>query len=304
MSGAAAAALVWPFDAYCAVRARLPQARFGEGHRSAETLGDVCDAFDVIMLDAYGVLNVGEREVPGAPERVAALRRAGKRVMVVSNSAGYPKRVMIARYARLGFDFTDQEVVSSREALLARLSKDPARRWGLMLGPGRDGEDFEGLSTEFLADQPAAYDRAEGFLLVGSDAWTEERQALLEATLRARPRPVVVGNPDIAAPRESGLSREPGHFAHRLTDRTGIVPNFFGKPFPAIYELALGRLSPRPDPARVLMVGDTLHTDILGGRLMGFSTALVTDYGALAGADVDAAIAVSGIRPDFVIRRP
>ncbi|WP_299650262.1 HAD-IIA family hydrolase [uncultured Jannaschia sp.] len=304
MSGAAAAALAWPFDAYCAVADRLPRARFGSGHRSAETLGEVCDPFDVILLDAYGVLNVGEAAIPGASERVAALRRAGKRVMVVSNSAGYPKRVMMARYARLGFDFSPEEVVSSREALLAHLASLPPRRWGLMLNPRYGLEEFDAPSGEFLEDDRAAYDRVEGFLLVGSDGWTEARQTRLEDALRARPRPVLVGNPDIAAPREGGLSREPGHFAHRLADSTGIVPEFFGKPFPAIYDLALGRMSPRPEPPRVLMVGDTLHTDILGGRGMGFATALVTDYGALAGTDVDAAIAISGIRPDFVVRRP
>ena len=304
MSEVAASSFAWPFDAYCAISDRLPRVRFGSGYRTAETLADVADAYEVILLDAYGVLNVGEVAIPGAPERVAALRRAGKRVLVVSNSAGYPKRVMMARYARLGFDFADREVVSSRETLLARLMSEPFRRWGLMLDPRHGLEEFGALAADFLEDDPAAYDRVDGFLLVGSDVWTEARQTLLEATLQARPRPVLVGNPDIAAPREAGLSREPGHFAHRLADRTGIVPEFLGKPFPAIYELALGRLPRRPDPSRVLMVGDTLHTDILGGRRMGFSTALVTDHGALAGADADAAIAVSGIRPDFVIRRP
>ncbi len=76
-----------------------------------------------ILLDAYGVLNVGDRAVPGAVECVTDLRRAGKRVVVVSNSAGYPKGVMMARYASLGFDLAPGEVVSSREALLAHLSR-------------------------------------------------------------------------------------------------------------------------------------------------------------------------------------
>ncbi len=52
------------------------------------------------------------------------------------------------------------------------------------------------------------------------------------------------------------------------------------------------------------MVGDTIHTDVLGGRSMGFATALMTDFGAFAGADVDAAIAASGITPDYVVARP
>jgi ribonucleotide monophosphatase NagD (HAD superfamily) len=155
-----------------------------------------------------------------------------------------------------------------------------------------------------LADDPAVYERAEGFLLIGSDDWTAARQAMLERSLRARARPALVGNPDLVAPREDGLSIEPGHFAHRLSDRTGIAPAFFGKPFRDVFDLALAHLSPPPDPAAVLMVGDTLHTDILGGRALGFATALMTGFGALAGEDAAAAIAASGIVPDFVVERP
>ena len=66
-------------------------------------------------------------------------------------------------------------------------------------------------------------------------------------------------------------------------------------------DLALARLANKP--SRVLMVGDTLHTDILGGAHMGFATALVTADGSLSGLDVGEAIETSGIVPDFVMHR-
>lgn len=299
MSDHAAEAL----EAYLSIRHRLPQAASGGAPACHATLEDVADAFDVILLDSYGVLNVGETPVPGAADRVAAMRTAGKTVMVVSNSAGYPKRILMQRYARLGFDFAPDEVATSREALLAYLADEPPRRWGMMLSGAYGTDEFDKLHTTFLADDPAAYDAAEGFLLVGSDGWTERRQGLLENALAAHPRPVIVGNPDIVAPREDGLSREPGHYAHRLADRTEVDPVFLGKPFAGVYDLALARLAEVPDPSRILMVGDTLHTDILGGRHMGFATALVTGFGALKGLDPDDAIARSGIAPDFIVER-
>ena len=64
----------------------------------------------------------------------------------------------------------------------------------------------------------------------------------LEASLRARPRPLVIANPDLVAPRETGLSLEPGYYAHLLADRLGIGPEFFGKPFKNIFDLAFARL--------------------------------------------------------------
>ncbi len=287
------------FEAYLSVTRRLPEARFPKAWQAVRNLGEIAGGFDLILLDAYGVLNVGETSIPGAARRIAALRAQGAPVMVVSNSAGYPKRHMMQRYARLGFDFGANEVVTSREALLARLDTMPPRRWGVMLTPAPGDEDLDPYDIACLDDDRAGYDRAEGFLLVGSHGWTERRQSHLVASLRANPRPVLVGNPDLVAPREDGLTREPGYFAHRLVDEVGVMPEFLGKPFRGIFDLALARHASKS--SRVLMVGDTLHTDILGGAHMGFATALATGNGSLSGLDVGDAIAASGIVPDFVM---
>ncbi|RKF14874.1 HAD-IIA family hydrolase [Roseovarius spongiae] len=288
------------FAAYLRLRHRLPAAA-RQGLATPARFLDIVTPFDLILFDAYGVLNVGETAIPGAADAIAALRGMGKAVAVASNSAAYPKSRMMARYAALGFDFAPEEVVTSREALLDRLTREPNRRWGMMLNPQADTAEFSGLDHSILTDAPEDYARAEGFLLIGSDGWTNARQALLEDAVRAHPRPVLVGNPDLVAPRETGLSREPGWFAHALADATGVAPEFLGKPFPDIFDLALARRARPPAPGRVLMVGDTLHTDILGGQQAGFATALVTARGALAGLDVADAIRRSGIAPDFVV---
>lgn len=288
------------FTAYLRISDRLPTAT-GGGHGLTCNFTEAAAPFDLILFDAYGVLNVGESAIPGAAAAVAALRSAGKAVAVVSNSAAYPKARMMARYATLGFDFAPAEVVTSREALMNRVRCEPARQWGVMLNPDADMGEIADLNATILTDAPEAYDRVAGFLLVGADGWTEQRQILLQATLARTPRPVLVGNPDLVAPRETGLSLEPGWFAHRLADVTGIAPVFLGKPFPDIFDLALSRFEAAVRPDRVLMVGDTLHTDILGGQQAGFATALVTAHGSLAGLDVNDAMRRSGIVPDFIV---
>ncbi len=298
----------WAFDAYQAVRHRLPQARFPTRSEIAIDLTAIIARFDIFLLDAFGVLNVGETAIPGAVNHVAALQAAGKHVMVVSNAAGYPKRFLMARLHRLGFAFTPEQVLSSRDVLLDVLHRQPPHRWGLMADPQYGLEELDNLHTTILADDPQAYDLAEGFAFLGSGTWTMARQHLLTDSLRRNPRPVLVGNPDIVAPREGGLSLEPGYFAHLVADATGLAPQFFGKPYPAVYDMALTRaLAARPDvtdPARILMVGDTLHTDILGGAAAGVKTALVTGYGALLGMDVQSAIATCGMVPDFILPDP
>ena len=49
------------------------------------------------------------------------------------------------------------------------------------------------------------------------------------------------------------------------------------------------------------MIGDTLHTDILGGQGAGLATILVTDHGILAGRDTAPFIEASGIAPDIIL---
>ena len=290
------------FDAYEAVRHRLPSARTGGAAEPAASLADIADSYDAFFLDAFGVLNVGETAIPGAAERMRDLRAMGKRLVVVSNAAGLPHARLMEKYDRLGMGFAPEDVVTSRKALLAALSAEPARLWGIMANPDLGLADLEGLDTVFLEDDPGPYAEAEGILLVGSAVWRETRQTMLEEALIRRPRPVHVGNPDIAAPREGGASREPGHWAHRLADRTGAAPVFHGKPFPAIYDLAFARIGGRG--ARAVMVGDSLHTDVLGAHAAGVASALITGHGLLRERDVAEAIRISGIVPDHVMPDP
>lgn len=292
------------FVAYEAVRGRLPPASGQGACRVVDTLEDLADDFDVFLLDAFGVLNIGETAIPGVVERMASLGARGKRCLVVTNAAGHPHPKLLERYARLGYSFPPEDVISSRNALLAALSGQKGRRWGMMASRGYGLGASDGVDVEYLAEDPGPYASADAFLLLGSAEWTERRQELLEQALLERPRPVWVGNPDIVAPRETGFSVEPGHFAHRLADRTGVSPEFFGKPFANIYDLAFARLGPGIDRRRVLMVGDSLHTDVLGAETAGVASALVAGYGFFAGHDISDWIARAGIRPDYILARP
>ena len=293
------------FEAYEAVRHRLPQARKpGRGGERAETLDDIADLYDAFFLDAFGVLNIGETAIPDVAERVASLQARNKRVLVVSNAASVPQSALLEKYQRLGYQFDSDDVVTSRAALLRGLEDEPHRKWGVMSVRSSGLRDLERFDLTYLGDDPAAYDAVEGFVLIGSADWTDARQTLLENALRKQPRPVFVGNPDMVAPRETGFSTEPGHYAHQLADRTGISPDFFGKPFENIYDRAFRRIDTDIPRARVLMVGDSLHTDILGAQHVGIASALISTYGFFAGADVVGAIEKSGICPDHILTRP
>jgi glycerol-1-phosphatase len=245
------------------------------------------------------VLNVGETPIPGAVARMAELRRRGKRLCVLTNAASYTRAGVLAKYHRLGFDFTADEVVSSRDVAVARLDRiAPGASWAAISALGDSYADIPANLTDAI-DQPTAFDGADAILFLSSARWSKPLQAVLEQALRRRPRAVVIANPDIVAPREDGLTLEPGHFGHRLAAIPGVTLHWFGKPFPDAFTDSIARTGLAPH--RLAMVGDTLHTDVLGGAAAGCGSVLITDHGLFAGRDVAPFVAASGIVPDVIV---
>ena len=286
------------FARYESVRARLPTASFPAFSHIAENLSDVADRYDAFVLDAFGVLNVGDTPIPGAVARIAALRAMGKKLVVLTNAASYTRAEALRKYRKLGFDFTADEVVSSRDVAVARMAYlGPGKVWAAISAGDDSLADIPGRVVDLI--DANAWD-ADGFLFLSSARWSWFLQARLQAALKANPRPLIVANPDIVAPREDGLTQEPGHFAHDLIDHLGQPTQWFGKPFPDAYVEAKARLPGIP-AHRIAMVGDTLHTDVLGGAAAGMGTILITDHGLFRGHDVAGYIAKSGIRPNVIL---
>jgi HAD superfamily hydrolase (TIGR01450 family) len=288
------------FEYYEQVRHRLPQATFPSQSITATNLAAIAPEIDVFVFDAFGVLNVGETAIAGAAEQVATLRLAGKTVFILTNSASFTARQNRLKFERLGFDFRDEEIISSRMAAENALSTYDVSTWGVI--GTRDFQPSE-LSVQNIAvdEAPADYRRADGFLLLSTANWSDRCEELLSEAIAERNVPVVVANPDVVAPREQGLSTEPGYIGHQLANRFQIDVDFHGKPFRSVFDLVSARLPPQTDPTRVCMVGDTLHTDVLGGAAQGWKTALVSDHGLFKGMDVAALIEQSAIVPDWII---
>ena len=289
------------FAAYEHVRRFLPPARFPAKPEHVADLGAIADRFDVFVFDAFGVLNVGDTPIPGAVERVNALRAMGKTCVVVTNAASYDPEASFAKFQRLGYHFPHHDIATSRQAAEeAVMALGNGDGWAVL---GLDAGETGALPfvPVLPGDSEQAFDRAEGFLFLSNARWSAERQAMLERSLGRRSRPVVIGNADIIAPREGGLSTEPGYFGYRLVELGLGAVTFHGKPFPSVYDIVRRRHPAIANGARVVMIGDTLHTDVVGGAAQGWSTVLVSDHGLFRGVDVAKPIAASGIVPDYIV---
>jgi len=244
------------------------------------------------------VLNLGATPIPRALTATAELRGAGMPLLVLSHDAATDKAVAAANHRLRGYDFRATDIIAGLDLLpetLATLALDGPP--GLIADPPVPLQALTG-AMPVLADDPTTYERVPAVAFLSADHWSEAKQDLLRESLLRQPRPLIVCNPDVASPETHMLNAEPGYYAHRIADETGEAPILCGKPDGSIYRKALAQLG-GIRPERVLCVGDTLHTDILGARATG-CRAMLVEAGFCGGRDALALAAECGIWPDFV----
>lgn len=270
----------------------LPQATADwSGTQPIAGLGTVAERYDGFILDQWGVLHDGKTPYPGALECLKALREAGKRVVVLSNS-GKRNDYNVALMARIGFtpDLYDEMISAGEDAWRGLASRGDAAVDPFYAGLGRrcyatrrpgDTDFLTSLDLD-LVDNIAQAD----FLLLIGDAreagLLEAYEGLIDQGL-TRGLPMVCANPDTHRVDGGRLAEAIGLVAEEYERRGGRV-RWHGKPHPPIYRSCLASLG-LSDKARILAVGDSIHHDILGAARFGCASALVADgvHGAALG---------------------
>lgn len=242
---------------------------------AVDSLWQIADRFDAIVLDQWGVLHDGTRPYPGVAETLTQLNASGVRLAVLSNSG---KRADLNARRIYGLGFAAglfETVMTSGEALWLDFSEglfgDRVRVFPIA-GAGADAADWAaGLGCVHLVDRISD---ADFILLMGlPDSADRTSEAGVLEQARASRVPVICSNPDRAAPRKDGvLVSSPGQLAHDFQKAGGEV-TYYGKPFPRIFQAIERALNVAP--ARLLMVGDSLEHDIAGAANAGWSTAYV-----------------------------
>ena len=264
-------------------------------------LADILEQFDLVLLDSYGVLCRGNTPVEGAQEAIALMRSGNKPFCVVSNDTMTNRNTAAGKYQKRGFDFTSTEVLTSLDITEQYLASFPDPETCGVIAPlehpsnkllqgmvrlnGCNGEIPEQVTT---------------LLFLTGAGWTARMQQSLVVSGMGRQFNLIVGNPDIGAPNGLHIVATPGYFLADFVKKTGqqAKPVLYGKPDSSVFQQALYQAGVS-DPSRVLMVGDTLYTDILGGNAMNFKT-LLLQCGVYKGQDILKEVEKAGITPHFI----
>ncbi len=260
--------------------------------------------YDGFILDLWGVIHDGVTPYPGAKDCLAALKEAGKRVILLSN-APRPSASAQAVLREMGLDDDLYNgIMTSGEATRQALLK-PHNEWFanlgrrvLHIGPDRDRVTLEGLDLERV-DDPA---QADFIVNTGPDEMLSVALEDYEEVLLAAHKvglKMICANPDLEVIRGGKRLICAGLLAQRYEELGGDVRSF-GKPDAAIYRPVLEMLG--VEPSRVLAVGDALRTDIAGAKAAGLDSCWVLGgiHGVELGSDphrIKAAANEAGLSP-------
>lgn len=231
------------------------------------SLDAIAAPYSTILCDIWGVIHDGGRLLPGAAARLEGWKREGKTIVLVTN-APRPASTIRAGLDALGLPRGAYDAItSSGEAGIAALV-DPPRAVGF-LGTGEDRADLVAhgvvLADEFgevaCTGLPEPGGRAEDYRDLLGD-WAGRG-----VTLHCL-------NPDREAIHRGRREACAGALAD-LYEALGGRVEWYGKPHRAIYAHAL-RLAGDPPLDRVLAVGDSLVTDMVGAARFGIDALFVS----------------------------
>ena len=280
-----------------------------------EGLSAVADRYELFLVDQWGVLHDGQSPHDGAVVTLNALRAAGKKIVILSNSG---KRLNLTepRMAAMGFgpDCYDHCVTSGEEvwrALDAQTEPFYAalgRRCYMFSWDG-DTSLIDGLDLTGTGD----IEDADFILNAGTQSGTVDLSAyepILQHAI-ARDLPMICANPDFVSVAPDGsMNICPGTTARRYEELGGRV-DYRGKPHKPVYDRSFAHV---PGAGPALAIGDSLYHDIGGANAVGIDSLFVASgiHGAAAGADgeapldqgkLDALYADEGQTPTYAMKR-
>ncbi len=219
-------------------------------------------------FDLDGTIWEGPRLLPGAVELVEDLREAGLGVVFASNSSRHASGILRSRLDHLGIATTSEQML----AALDLAGEEVRRRLGsvpvLSIGTDELDEILASCGHTVIPDEDWKSARA---VVVGIDPdFSYDR-------LRAASRAVAAGSTFFAVNMDVRFPVGPGEFdpgcgslAEAIAVASGVRPIAIGKPETPLFEAAIDRLGCAPDQSA--MVGDSIASDITGGRAAGMFT--------------------------------
>ena len=263
--------------------------------------------YKAVFLDSYGVLKNHRGLLPKVNETLQFIRDHHLQVCVLTNDASRSAEQLAQAFYDRGLnDIRPDEIISS--GMMARQFLSYKIKKGKVAYLGTDN------SAHYIiqADLPTIpvrdvdlgdVDDIAAFVFLDDEGfdWNVDINKALNL-LRRKNIPTIVANTDSIYPvSNNDVSLATGSIAKLVENIVRKKFIHFGKPDSQMYTYAFDKINryDNIDRSDILMVGDTLHTDILGGNKFGIATALVLS-GNTRKDNAELLINSTGIIPNYI----
>ncbi len=251
------------------------------------------DRYDCFVFDLDGVVYLKDQPIASAVRFLSFIRENNKRALFLTNNSMYGIEHYRRKLTGFGVDVRREEIISSSMVMRECLTRKAAQfgETAMVIGGKALESEVEKVPLRVLRGEERK--RAD-IVVVGWDVrltYEKLKDACLAISSGAA---FYATNDDATYPTPDGNWPGAGSIVAALRKATGVRPVVIGKPHKPMMEFALRKAGCPKN--RILMVGDRLDTDILGGKRSGLDTCLV-----LTGISSQKDLMRAGVQPDIVV---
>lgn len=245
---------------------------------------------DNFIIDCDGVLYTGGVDLPRAKEAIAMLRRLGKRVVFVTNTSSKSREMAVKSLRSRGIEATLEDTVTTASAVADYVSTElPDVRKVYCVGAQGINDEMAKVGIEVLGGGGSPHtavtsfteaefdaikiDPEVGAVVCGWDLTFNFYKMSYASLCIQRGAHFVATNRDAFDKLTNGMIPGNGAAVSSIEVATGQRAINVGKPTKWLSSRVLE--SRGLDPARTVMIGDRIDTDILFGNNGGMSTVMV-----------------------------
>ncbi|MAJ24501.1 MAG: TIGR01459 family HAD-type hydrolase [Rickettsiales bacterium] len=246
-------------------------------------LSEISNNYDAFIIDVWGVLWDGIEPYQYSKHTLEKLKELNKNIILLSNA---PRRshVVIEKLASIGITSNLYDtIISSGEVCRENCLRDKESL--SLLGHNYyfiGQETDKGIALNLEIEETSSIHKSSFILVCGTrdfshtlDNYINELDEGLKLQL-----PLVCANPDKVVIRKNDqLLICAGILADYYESNGGVVFRY-GKPFSQVYKKCVNffkNINSKITSEKVLVIGDSLETDILGANNNNFSSLLITN---------------------------
>lgn len=240
---------------------------------------NIFDNYDALFVDIWGVIHEGFDPYPNVVDSLNDLIKHGKKIIFLSNSPR-PITKVKAKLTNLKINTEQSMIFTAGELVREKISQKNDGVFKNLgnnvyhLGDENDRDLLDNLNINIV-------DQLEMADYMITNYFTHEKKNInkfkdIFDKAKKFNLPLICANPDVIIANGDGLVYCSGYFSKQYEEIGGIC-YYYGKPYADIYHRAFEILQSvgLKNKEKILMIGDTLDTDIKGARDFGIDSLLV-----------------------------